>query len=76
MATKAHNDYTVDRLAIKAGIPKAMNALHQLFQLMEMRKAATNTDSLNSVVYYNLTNALNEFKQIVVKELRGDIEEL
>lgn len=74
MATKV-NDYTVDKLAIKAGIPKAMNALHQLFQLMEMGEAAINTDSLNSVVYYNLANAINEFKRIVVDELRKDIGE-
>lgn len=72
MATKAHNDYTVDKLAIKAGIPKAMNALHQLFQLMEMGEAAINTDCLNSVVYYNLVNSINVFKQIVVDELRKD----
>ncbi len=76
MATKVHNDYTVDKLAIKAGIPKAMNALNQLFELMELGETAVNTDALNSVVYYNLANAINEFKRIVVDELRKDNGEL
>ena len=72
----AHNNYTVEKLMVKAGVPKAMNALHQLFELMALGEAAINTESLNNVVYFNLAEALNKFKGIVVEELRrNDVPE-
>lgn len=72
----AHNDFTVHELYVKAGIPKAMNALRNLFTLMKKSEDIPPIDALNDVVYYNLVNSIEQFKKIVLNELSKKDKEL
>lgn len=71
-----HNDFTVYELSVKAGIPKAMNALSNLFTLMRQSEDIPNLEALNNVVYYNLVNSIEQFKKIVLNELSKKDKEL